>query len=111
VQEWQQAQGRHYLLRANVTNALWLLLVVVAGLGLVTVPYRRDWFAMALTVLGLALFVLVFQGRSRYIFPAAPLIVALAVSTSPTRRAGPVLARLRQRATTLRHKGEVSADE
>jgi len=110
VQDWQQAQGRHYLLRANVTNALWLLVVAAAGLGLLAVPYRRDWLLVALSVLGLALFVLVFQGRSRYIFPAAPLVVALAVSTSPARRAGPVLARLRRGATTSRHKGEVIAD-
>jgi 4-amino-4-deoxy-L-arabinose transferase-like glycosyltransferase len=97
VQEWQQAQGRHYVLRANVTTALWLLLVGAAGMGLLTVPYRRDWLASALAVLGLAMFVLVFQGRSRYVFPAAPMVVALAVSTSPVRRVAPLLLRGRAR--------------
>lgn len=70
--------GSAYDWRADLTQALWLAVLVVAGVGLLRAPYRRDVLLVALTVLGIATFTLLFQGRSRYVFTFAPLVVALA---------------------------------
>ena len=83
VQGWQHPSGPHYVLRASVTNGVWLALVLWAGVGLLVVRYRRDVAVLAMTVLGIAVFSLVFQGRSRYLFAYVPVIVALAACVDP----------------------------
>ncbi|WP_323097143.1 hypothetical protein [Intrasporangium sp. YIM S08009] len=89
--------GSAYPWRADVTQALWLAVLLVAGAGLLRAPYRRDVLLVALTVLGIATFTLLFQGRSRYVFTFAPLVVALAAMVrlragTRGRRAGAVTA-------------------
>lgn len=57
---------------------MWLSLLLVAGVGRLMRSYRRDVALVVVSVVGIILFTLVFQGRSRYLFVYAPLFVALA---------------------------------
>jgi len=85
-------QGSAYPWRADVTQALWLAILLLAGLGLLRAPYRRETLLVALSVLGIAAFTLVLQGRSRYLFAFVPLVVALAAmvhASLPGRRRSP----------------------
>ncbi|GAA2746235.1 hypothetical protein GCM10009868_30910 [Terrabacter aerolatus] len=70
--------GAGYQLRADLTQALWLAVLLVAGVGLLRAPYRRETLLVAASLLGIAAFTLVLQGRSRYLFAFAPLVVVLA---------------------------------
>ena len=70
--------GSGYQLRADVTQAVWLAVLLVAGVGLLRAPYRRETLLVAGSVLGIAAFTLVLQGRSRYLFAFVPLVVVLA---------------------------------
>ncbi|MEW1952995.1 hypothetical protein [Terrabacter sp. NPDC080008] len=70
--------GSSYATRADVTQAVWLAVLLVAGLGLLRAPYRRETLLLALTVLGIAAFTIVLEGRSRYLFAFVPVVVALA---------------------------------
>jgi hypothetical protein len=65
-------------LRADLTQELWLAVLLVAGAGLLRAPYRRETVLLAVSVLGIAAFTVVLQGRSRYLFAFVPLVVALA---------------------------------
>jgi hypothetical protein len=78
VHELNGFHGSGYPLRADLTQALWLAVLLVAGVGLLRAPYRRETLLLAVSVLGIAAFTLVLQGRSRYLFAFVPLVVALA---------------------------------
>ena len=93
--------GAWYGWRADVTQGLWLAILLVAGIGLLRMRYRRDVLLVALTVLGAAAFTLLFQGRSRYLFTFVPLVVALA---------GMVRVRLGARGRRLRPVGAAGAE-
>lgn len=85
--------GTAYQLRADLTQAVWLAVLLVAGLGLLRTPYRRETLLVAASVLGIAAFTLVLQGRSRYLFAFVPLVVVLAAMVHAS------LPRLGRRAT------------
>jgi hypothetical protein len=85
--------GSAYQLRADLTQAVWLAVLLVAGLGLLRTPYRRETLLVAASVLGIAAFTLVLQGRSRYLFAFVPLVVVLAAMVHAS------LPRLGRRAT------------
>lgn len=70
--------GEHYRLRADLTQGLWLSVLLVAGAGLLRARPGVEVLTLAVTVLGIAAFTLVFQGRSRYLFTFVPVVVALA---------------------------------
>lgn len=78
VHELNGLHGSAYPWRADLTQALWLALLVVAGAGLLRAPYRRETLLLALSVLGIAAFTVVLQGRARYLFAFVPLVVCLA---------------------------------
>jgi hypothetical protein len=101
VQDVNSYNGAYYGWRADVAQGLWLAVLLVAGLGLLRAPYRRDVLLVALTVLGVGAFTLLFQGRSRYLFSFAPLVVVLA---------GMVRVRLGTRRRRLRAVGADAAD-
>ena len=86
IQAWQHSRGAHYSLRAGLTNSLWLAMVAWGGVGLLRSRYRRDLLVVAVGVLGIGMFTLVFQGGSRYLFAFAPIVVALAASVDPLER-------------------------
>jgi hypothetical protein len=70
-------QGTGYPLRASVTEGVWLAVILVAGVGLLWVPWRRDVLLLALIALGIGGLALLSQGRSRYLFSFVPVVVAL----------------------------------
>ncbi|HET9632369.1 MAG TPA: hypothetical protein VFP73_08225 [Terrabacter sp.] len=78
VHELNGFHGWAYPVRADLTQALWLAVLLVAGGGLLRAPYRRDTVLLAVSVLGIASFTVLLQGRSRYLFAFVPLVVALA---------------------------------
>ena len=71
-------QGRATSCAPTLTQAVWLAVLLVAGVGLLRAPYRRETLLVAASVLGIAAFTLVLQGRSRYLFAFVPLVVVLA---------------------------------
>lgn len=75
--------GQWYPLRAELAQALWIAVLLVAGVGLLRAPYRREVVLLAVTVLGIAAFTLLFQGRARYLFTYVPVVVALAGMVHP----------------------------
>ena len=78
LHEVNGVHGSGYQLRADLTQGLWVAVLIGAGLGLLRAPYRRETVLVAVSVLGIAAFTLMFQGRSRYLFAFVPLVVALA---------------------------------
>lgn len=83
VQAWQHARGEHYHLRAALATGMWLAVVAWGGIGLLRSSYRRDLLIVAVSVLGIGLFTLLFQGGSRYLFAFVPVVVALAALADP----------------------------
>ena len=82
VRTWNHLGGAGYATRAALAEALWLLLLLVAGVRLLRATWRWETGLLALSVLGIAAFTLVFQGRSRYLIPYVPVVVALATTLS-----------------------------
>lgn len=71
-------QGSLFAVRSNLADGLWIGLLLVVALGSFRARPRREVVFVALTVLGIGLFTLVFQGRARYLFAFAPVVCALA---------------------------------
>jgi len=86
VQDWNHVSGRHYVTRASLTNGMWLFLVLWCGLGLLATSYRRETVLLALAVVGVTAFILLFQGRSRYLLAYVPVLVVLAATVDPGAR-------------------------
>lgn len=70
--------GAGYPLRAELAQALWLLVLLTAGVGLLAAPPRPGTLLLALSVLGIAAFTTIFQARSRYLITYVPVVVTLA---------------------------------
>jgi hypothetical protein len=109
IKSFQSISGEHYLIRASLTNGLWLALLAWAGAGLVRARYRRELLPLALTVLGIAAFTLVFQGRGRYLLTYVPVVIALAATVSPLPSSWPRRMRWRVH-TPARAKSRYVAD-
>jgi hypothetical protein len=92
VSAWNQPGGEHFAGRVAAAQVTWLAALLAMGAGLLTARYRPDLLVAALTVAGIAAFVLVFQGRSRYLIGHVPVVVALAAAVvpGPRRREEPV---------------------
>lgn len=88
LMEFNGFHGRYYETRASITEGVWAAVVLVAGFGLLRAPFRRDLLMLALSVLGIGTFILIFQGRSRYLLTFAPVIIALSCAVLPWARAG-----------------------
>jgi hypothetical protein len=98
VRSWNHLGGDEYATRAAFAEAVWLLLLLVTGARLLRATWRWETGLLALSVLGIAAFTLVFQGRSRYLSPYVPVVVALATTLSvawwrPRRRTTPTAGR------------------
>jgi hypothetical protein len=83
VQQVNGLHGQWYPLRADLAQALWITVLLLAGVGLLRAPYRREVVLLAVTVLGIAAFTLIFQGRARYLLAFVPVVVALAGMVHP----------------------------
>ncbi|WP_156887536.1 hypothetical protein [Propionicicella superfundia] len=82
-------------IHVHLAEILWLFILTVSGAGLLVCPPRRDILLAAVTLLGAGLFMLVFQGRSRYLIPHLPVFCAVAAIGAATvwRRLAPRLGR------------------
>lgn len=93
--------GSLYRARVTVTDIVWLSVMLGAGVGLV-VSARRRYVATGVgqtttasraaadgidlliwTMVGIALFMLLFQGRSRYLFGHVPVAIAMTAAVVP----------------------------
>ncbi|GAA4733579.1 hypothetical protein GCM10025782_36340 [Pedococcus ginsenosidimutans] len=86
VVSWDHPAGDHYGVRAGLTQGLWLVVLLAAGAGLLVRPYRRDVALLVVSAVGIIVFTLVLQGRSRYLFVYAPVFIALAGAVVPVGR-------------------------
>lgn len=86
LMEYNGFHGRFYPARASVTEGVWVAVVLLAGLGLLRAPFRRDLLMLALSTVGIGAFILVFQGRSRYLLTFVPVVVALSCAAVPWAR-------------------------
>ena len=84
VQEVNGFHGQWYPLRAELAQSLWITVLLLAGTGLMRAPYRREVVLLAVMVLGIAAFTLLFQGRARYLLAFVPVVVALAGMVHPS---------------------------
>lgn len=94
VVRWNSIRGSLWSSRAGLATGLWCAIILAAGLGLLAAPYREELLCLALSTAGIAAFVLVFQGRSRYLMQFVPIVVLLAATAC-----GGVTAKLRARRT------------
>lgn len=81
VHYWNHPRGSLYGARADLTEAAWLALLLLLGYRLLFARWRWELGALALSVLGIAAFTLVFQGRSRYLLVYVPVVIALALAS------------------------------
>lgn len=71
-------RGEWFGLRSDVAQAVWAALLLLMGLGLLRARPSPDSVLLAVSVLGITAFTLLFQGRSRYLLTFVPLVAALA---------------------------------
>lgn len=83
VQAFQHPSGRWYLVRTSLTNGVWLFLLLWCAVGLLRSRYDAKVLLLSLTVLGILVFLVLFQGRSRYVFAYVPVVVALGTTVFP----------------------------
>lgn len=108
VRDVEGREGRWYPLRADLAQGLWLALLLVTGIGALRARApSREVLLLGLTVLGIAAFTLLFQGRSRYLLTFVPLVVALgAMVRQPALRRLPGAGRSAGRQDPDQHPGE-----
>ena len=78
-----------YGLHVDLADTVWFSLLLVTGVGLLRSRYSPEVLLLALTVAGIAAFLLLFQGRSRYLLGHVPVLIALACALAPRRAAYP----------------------
>jgi hypothetical protein len=70
--------GNLFGLHVLLVQVTWTALLLALGIGLLHARVRPELLLMAFTVVGIAVFTLPFQGRSRYLLVHVPIVVALA---------------------------------
>lgn len=73
--------GEHYSILATVEHLLWLLVLI--GICFCILPGSKEPLGenyIALALLGVSLFLLLFEGRARYLYQFSPLYVILATA-------------------------------
>jgi hypothetical protein len=86
VLAWNAPQGNLFGLNVLLAQVTWTAVLLALGVGLLRARYRPELLLMALTIVGIATFTLVFQGRSRYLIAHVPVVVALAACVIPLPR-------------------------
>lgn len=77
VHTWNRPDGAFYGWRGAAAQDVWLLLLLTVGTRLIKARWRWELGYLALSVLGIAAFSIVFQGRSRYLLAYVPIVVSL----------------------------------
>jgi hypothetical protein len=75
-----------YWLHVLLAQVAWTAVLLGVGIGLLGSRSRPETMLMVATVVGIAAFTLVFQGRSRYLIGHVPIVVALAACVIPRPR-------------------------
>jgi len=83
---WNRPDGDNFTLRVIAAQVTWLAVLSAMGVGLLLSRRRPEILLAALTVVGIAVFTLVFQGRSRYLIGHVPVIVTLSACLVPAPR-------------------------
>jgi hypothetical protein len=83
VTSWNAPYGHLFPLHVLLAQVTWMAVLLALGIGLLRSRSRPEVLIMALMVAGISIFVLVFQGRSRYLLPYVPVVVALAACVVP----------------------------
>jgi len=83
VLSWNAPSGRLFRLQVLFLQVTWTAVLLALGVGLVRSRFRPELLLMALTVVGIAAFTLLFQGRSRYVLVHVPVVIALAACVVP----------------------------
>ncbi len=86
VMAWSAPKGQFFRLHVLLAQVTWTAVLLALGVGLLRSRYRPEVLLMALTIVGIAAFTLVFQGRSRYLIGHVPVVVALAACVLPRPR-------------------------
>lgn len=86
VHAWNTPGGSVYGLHVLLAQVAWTATLLGVGVGLLASRPRPELMLMVLTVVGIAAFTLVFQGRSRYLIGHVPVVVALAACVVPRPR-------------------------
>ena len=71
--------GTHYPILATIEHILWLFVLI--GICFCIIPGTKEPYGenyIALALLGVSLFLLLFEGRARYLYQFSPLFVVLA---------------------------------
>ncbi|HEX5511458.1 MAG TPA: hypothetical protein VFX41_07060 [Actinomycetales bacterium] len=113
VQAWQHPTGTYYPVRGAAAQGLWSGVLLWLGVGLLIGPYSRGRAFLTLSILGITAFVLLFQGRSRYLFSFVPLVVTLAATVDPVYAARELVTRFsrRRRPRPLDPEQQLPADD
>ena len=80
---WNTPHGSLFGLHVLLAQVTWTAVLLALGVGLVRSRFRPEVLLMALTIAGIAVFTLLFQGRSRYLLVEVPVVVALAAILVP----------------------------
>lgn len=80
VQQWNAPTGHLFGARVAVTQGLWWFVLTLAAVGWLRGRVTADTVLVVLTLLGVAAFTLLFQGRSRYLIAHVPLLVVAATA-------------------------------
>lgn len=85
IRAFNAPEGNYWRAHVTLAQIAWLCVLLAAAVGLIL--RRRispDVLLLIWTSLGIAAFVLVFQGRSRYLLCHVPVVIALAASVCPS---------------------------
>jgi hypothetical protein len=80
---WNTRHGSLFGLHVLLAQVTWTAVLLALGVGLVRSRFRPEVLLMTLTIAGIAVFTLLFQGRSRYLLVEVPVVVALAAILVP----------------------------
>jgi hypothetical protein len=83
VMTWNAPAGHLFMRHVLLAQVAWTATLLALGVGLLRSRFRQEYLLMALTIAGIAVFTLLFQGRSRYLLVHVPVVVALAAAAVP----------------------------
>lgn len=79
VQSWNSPRGQFFDGRVAITQGLWWLVLTLVGLGWLRGRVTAESLLLLVSLVGIAAFTLLFQGRSRYLVTYLPLLAVAAV--------------------------------
>lgn len=79
VQSWNSPGGGFFGARVSVTQGLWWLVLALVAAGWLRARVTAESLLLLITVVGVAAFTLLFEGRSRYLLTYVPLLAVAAL--------------------------------